>query len=315
MNVILLDRPPSPELAARLAQFEAGFTYPLGAGRGFRISHGSDYSRFFRSMGRAACFLAQDEERIVGALACVIRRLSLPGSGECDAAYLADLKVLPGAGSGRTLLKLASAAQAWGRRFTDKAFAVVMEGTRVTPERYTGRLGIPAFEETARIAILRVPTDGSAGVPVQSILGDPDHAERAWRTLAAGACHASGGDPAERSEITPEPLALADGTACGRLEDTRRAKRLITLEGDEMVSAHLARFAFRSPEAGADLIREACRRSAERGYPALFVAVDDGAAAAVIGRLGGCPVTVAPARVYACALGPASPWLVNTSEI
>ena len=315
MTITLLDRAPSSDLAAGLADFEAGFTYPLGAGRGFRISHGSDYSRFFRSMGRAACFVAQDGNRVVGALACVVRHLSLPAGGACEAAYLADLKVLPGAGSGRILLRLASAAQTWGSRFTDKAFAVVMEGTRATPDRYTGRVGIPRLEEVARIAILRIPTDGSAGAPVGRYVDDPDRAEISWRALAAGACYASGGDPAERSEISPEPIALADGAACGRLEDTRRAKRLITLEGDEMISAHLARFAFRSPEAGADLIREACRRSGARGYPALFVAVGDSAAAAIHERLADCPITVAPARVYACALSTGSPWIVNTSEI
>ena len=331
MSIVLLDQPPPADLAARLAEFEAQFTYPLGEGRAFRISHGSDYSRFFRSMGRAACFIEQDGGRVVGALACVIRRLSLPHGGECEAAYLADLKVVPGKDSGWTLVRLASAAREWGVRFTDKAFAVVMEGTRVTPDRYTGRVGIPRFEPVDRIAILRVPTGRSvdaapgvnaaaapaagAGATAGRFVDDPDQVERCWRALAAGAWHASGGAPAERSEMPPAWFASAAGAACGRLEDTRRAKRLITLDGDEMVSAHLTGFAFRSAEAGAGLIREACRRSAQRGYPALFVAVADGEAAAVRERLGDRDITVAPARVYASALESGAPWIVNTSEI
>lgn len=316
MNILLLDEPPPADLAGGLAEFETRFTYPLGEGRAFRISHGTDYSRFFRSMGRAACFIAQDRGRVVGALACVIRRLSLPAGGECEAAYLADLKVVPGQGSGWTLMRLASAAREWGGRFADKAFAVVMEGTPVTPDRYTGRVGIPHFEAVARIAILRVPTGGEAGAGAgaRRFVEDPDRAEGSWRGLAGGTCHASGGDPAERSEMTPAWLASADGDACGRLEDTRRAKRLITLDGDEMVSAHLARFAFRSAEAGAALIREACRRAAGRGSPALFVAVGD-AEAAVRRHLGDRDITVAPARVYASGLEPGARWIVNTSEI
>src|SRR5207248_147124 len=40
----LRDRPP-PALALALTAFEHQFTYPLGPGRTFRLSHGDDYPR------------------------------------------------------------------------------------------------------------------------------------------------------------------------------------------------------------------------------------------------------------------------------
>src|SRR5262249_14877821 len=70
VKIHLLEARADSELAAKLAEFEAEFTYPLGPGRSFRISHCEDYSRFFRSLGRAACFLAMEGDRVVGAVAC-----------------------------------------------------------------------------------------------------------------------------------------------------------------------------------------------------------------------------------------------------
>ena len=64
MIVHELHGPPAPELARALAEFEAGFTYPLGPGRTFHICHGDDYPCFFRAMGEAACFVAEQKGRV-----------------------------------------------------------------------------------------------------------------------------------------------------------------------------------------------------------------------------------------------------------
>ncbi|HTE89320.1 MAG TPA: hypothetical protein VK639_10220 [Terriglobales bacterium] len=55
MKVHELSSPPSPALARALAEFEAPFTYPLGPGKSFRISHGEDYTLFFRAQGLGRC--------------------------------------------------------------------------------------------------------------------------------------------------------------------------------------------------------------------------------------------------------------------
>ena len=53
MIVQRIHSPPDPELADALSAFEQHFRYPLGRTRTFRISHGPDYPRFFRAMGKA----------------------------------------------------------------------------------------------------------------------------------------------------------------------------------------------------------------------------------------------------------------------
>jgi hypothetical protein len=113
------------------------------------------------------------------------------------------------------------------------------------------------------------------------------------------------------------PVWLLDpsGAACGRLEDTRRGKRLLLGDGSELVSAHLACFAFRDLQAGAGLLRAAVGRAADVGCPALFVAVAADEAEAVGAALAGHEVTMAPATVYGVGPPAGLAWHINTSEI
>jgi hypothetical protein len=104
------------------------------------------------------------------------------------------------------------------------------------------------------------------------------------------------------------------GSACGLLEDTRKAKRLNTGDGSEMLSAHLSCFAYDSVSAAADLIRLALEQAALSGLPALFVAVSDGDAKQLRAELHGFEVVPAPATVYGAGLMPGA-WNINTAEI
>jgi hypothetical protein len=106
-----------------------------------------------------------------------------------------------------------------------------------------------------------------------------------------------------------------DGLACGRLEDTRRAKRLIDSDGLEMLSAHLACFAWRTPRAGAELIHAARRLTATAGLPALFTAVPEQDLAALETELGDMQEVIAPASVFGVGLQPGLAWNINSSEI
>lgn len=315
MRILTLEGPPSEDLSARLTELEEEFTYPLGSGQSFRISHGKDYTRFFRSMGRAACFLAFDGPEIVGVMACVIRRLGLPDGSEIEAAYMADLKIRPSARSGRALLDLARAAQAWVSPVTRTAFGVVMEGTTMTPDRYSGRAGLPLFSEAARIEVLQISTAATSAETTPNGIPDQESGERAYRALTIGRIRPVGGDPSLRSEHVPQWLGHKDGDACGRLEDTRSAKRLIAPYGREILCAHLSCFGFRTPQAGAQLLLEACGLAARRGFSGLFTAVSDREGPALRAALEPMEVTVAPARVYASGMKAGALWAVNTSEI
>src|SRR5437868_1889091 len=175
---------PAPSVFARaLADFEKPFTYPLGPGESFRISHGDDYTLFFRSQGEGSCFIAANENRIVGALGAAIRSLRFPDGGGRSVAYFGDLKISPECRGGRVLLKLARATEAWLRAKVDAGFGIVMGGTDHTPEAYTGRAGIPAFCELGRVAILRISTSPKLTKSDQAFLTNAEACLAAYHRL------------------------------------------------------------------------------------------------------------------------------------
>src|SRR5262245_34612162 len=112
MTVHQLSSPPSPSLARALAEFEAPFTYPLGSEKSFRITHGEDYTLFFRAQGNGACFIAEHHGHVAGVMGTAIRRCWMPDGAERAVAYIGDLKVAANARGGRVLVRLAQAAEA-----------------------------------------------------------------------------------------------------------------------------------------------------------------------------------------------------------
>src|SRR5262249_53519101 len=153
---------------------------------------------------------------------------------------------------------------------------------------YSGRVGIPAFRELGKVLVLRIETSASrsAAEAAESIASEAQALET-HRHLSAGAYASSGGRAAERSETEPVWLRLPNGSACGRLEDTRRAKRLHASDGSELVSAHLSCFAFRTPESARALLEEAARMGSIVGLPAMFVSVPWDRRSEVTRALGG----------------------------
>jgi hypothetical protein len=315
MNVHLLSGPPPPPLARALERFEEQFRYPLGPGRFFRIAHGEDYPRFFRAIGEGVCFVAEREGRILGVMGAALRRLTLPGGAERLVVYFGDVKIDPPARGGRTLLRLTEAVRQWVGARAAAAFAVVMDGTPATPTAYTGRLGIPFFSELGKIMILRLPTAGMQAAPDDGWVTTAARGNICYLRLSAGRYACPGGNPAERSEMEAIWLMDPGGQACGRLEDTRRAKRLIADDGVEMQSAHLSCFAYQDAQAGVALVRVALAHAARRGLPALFLAVAADEARNFCGPLERLGAVLAPATIYGAGLEPGSVWSINTAEI
>jgi len=201
MKINQLSGPPSPELASALAEFELPFTYPLGPEKFFRISHGEDYTLFFRAQGEGACFIAEDQGRVVGALGTAVRRLWMPDGGERSAAYFGDLKIAGKARGGAVLVRLARAAEDWLRPKVEAGFGVVMGGTSLTPEAYTGRAGIPGFQELGRLMVFRLSGTGKCAEDQPSrFLTSAETGLASYRRLSRGryACPAS--DAQARSE-------------------------------------------------------------------------------------------------------------------
>ena len=310
----LLGRP-SSVLARALFEFEKPFTYPLGSETFFRISHGDDYSLFFQAQGSSCCFVADKNGKVLGVLGTTIRELLLPDGTTRVTAYLCDLKIEREARGGMVLLRLGRAAETWLRPQVVAAFGVVMGGTSLLPESYTGRAGIPGFQEVGKVMILRI--SGSGGIPkngCKEFFATKGTVLQNYRSLSRGYYACMAGNAELRSEMSPVWLMHPDGAACGLLEDTRKAKRLILRDGSELLTAHLSSFAWKSASSAAQLIDVALKQAAGWGFPALFLAVAEQNASELRAALSNFEVTAAPANVYGAGLERGA-WNINTSEI
>jgi len=314
MKVHRLMVPPAPALARALAEFESPFTYPLGPGRFFRISHGEDYTLFFRTQGDGACFIAEHQGRVVGALGTAVRRLWRPDGTERATAYFGDLKIAANARGGTILLRLVRAAETWLRPQVETGFGIVMDGTTLTPEAYTGRAGIPGFQESGRLIIFRISGGDDRQADTARFLTNRETGLAGYRRLSFGRYACPVGAAEKRSQITPMWLMNPDGSACGMLEDTRKAKRLIADDGSELLSAHLSCFAYSTVAAGAKLIDAALRQATGLELPGLFVSVAEADAHEFRAALRNFEVLAAPAIVYGTGLSAAA-WNINSSEI
>lgn len=307
----LLERP-DPRLAAALEQFETGFRYPLGKDHWFRISHGEDYTRFFRAIGTSRCFVATRHDDVAGVISVSRCQVRAPDGTDVDAAYLADLKV---AGrEGRTLLRLLRQAVDWSLEGAKCGFSIVMDGTAQDPTSYTGRLGIPKYIELGKLMILRiasVPAANTPNVPRVSL----DAVRSRFHELTAADYAVGSGVPATRSKMDPTGMMLASGNACGILEDTRRCKWLFRDDGSEMVSAHLSNFGYTDSRDGLQLLRTVAHHCHQIDVPAFFVSIPARRYEAMSSLLGRDGVTEAPATVFGHGFRPGLDWSVHTSEI
>jgi hypothetical protein len=245
----------------------------------------------------------------------------LPDGSENKAAYFGDLKIASSARGGLVLMQLARAVESWLRPRVQAGFGVVMGGTALTPAAYTGRAGIPDFRKLGHLTILRVSGhDGWGECPREPMQADDQFVTtreatlECYQRLSRGRYASPVITPAERSKMTPVWFVTPDGSACGLLEDTRKAKRLISDDGSEMLSAHLSCFACKDIAAGTRLLRVALSRALRAGFPALFVSVPETDGPSFQAALSQFAVHPAPAIVYGTGLEPGC-WNINTAEI
>lgn len=309
----LHERPPAV-LAQALTRFESRFTYPLGSHGRFRIDHGDDYTQFFRSTGPGVCLVAERDGEVLGTLSAALRPLLTPGGSERQVLYAGDLKVLPELRHARVLWRLAQALEDWARPRAQAAFSVVMDGTAVTPLAYTGRAGIPRFQDLAHLVIFRIEIRPDEGKDLPWRTSEAI-GESCYLKLSRPRFAVAGGAPELRSSLPPTWIVHPEGRACGRLEDTQKAKRLRLEDGAELKSAHLACFAFDRIEPAVDVVNVALREAAQAGHPALFFSVAQEDAERLAAGLGGLRLIQAPATVYGTGLSPGSAWNMSSSEV
>lgn len=300
MNVIRLSGKPSEDLERALEDFEREFRYPLGPDDSFSISHGPDYSLFFRGMGEASIHLAESGGLIVGSQALVKREVKLACGRLVPAVYFCDTKVVENRRGGIVLGKLVvSACKEVMEACYTSGFSVVMEGSKTT-DQHTGRLGVPPFHELGKIAILRFDTGTvfSGFPPIEQV--------PSFHRIG-------GGDSSLCSEMVPMYLCVEGASAV--LLDTRRGKRLYRSDGSEMHSAHLAELQFHDAAGLSGLIRLAMKKAAEAGFPGLFIALPQSLfLPEALRSAEGNSASIANATVFGTGL-PAGDWMVNPSEI
>lgn len=303
MTLHTLHEPPPAWLGEALERFERQFEYPLGAGGRFSISHGRDYLPFFAAMGDATVIVAEAGGEVLGTLARV-ERWMLCRHERRRVHYLCDLKVSPQYRCSGLVARLMLEARLQVEQSGfHGCYGIVMDGTGRRPTDYTGRLGIPAFQQLAQIVVLRITS--AEAVPTAP---EPERAPEV--PVSDSACILTGGNFARRSLMTPLRIASA-----AWLEDTRRGKRLWTNDGTEMLSSHLSGFRFGEPTHGAAILRSALRAAQQAGLPALFVAVPQRVVSSLLEEMSALQVQQAPATIYGYGLEPGQDWWVDTAEI
>jgi hypothetical protein len=318
MKLTVLEGPANPALANALISFEQQFTYPLGEGRRFTIAHDGNNWEFFHALGEAAYAIAESHDQILGVLGASLRQVVQPDGVNLPLLYLGDLKIAVEARGGMILLRLARSIQERFRERAHGAFSVVMAGTSITPTTYTGRMGIPAFFPVDAVSILWLRTskhdDAHSSTSAINSVCNIAGLQR-FGQLAAKQFRFPNSEPAVRSIMTPQWLLADDGSACGRIEDTMRAKRVTTNSIEDMRSAHLSCFSYRTLSDGLNVLNKALALVATAGYPLLFVAVAPADTAAMQSALSHRIQSVSTATVFSTYQTLPGHWNINTAEI
>lgn len=310
MNVVAFDGQPEPSLNNRLLEFEQLFDYPLTSSVRFSIKHEPDYSAFFRALGAARTVVAEIDGEVVAVLASAIRTV-VQNQHAHKVAYFGDLKIHPEFRSGRLLYALASEMKQRLTSDVSAAYAIAMSETAVLPERYTGRVGIPLFRRLHQIKILRIECAHHEDITVQSYKEAEGYHH--FENVAGPGPIFSKTQHTLRSELEPRWF-LAPGAAAAMVEDTRKAKRLFTADGQELLSAHISNLAFTNASDASKVIKACLGYAADAGYPAAFVALDEAQTEALASSLKQLQYEESAATMY--ATDPMfSSIRVNTAEI
>ena len=319
MKIHSLASLPPPELGIALEEFEQSFLYPLGPKQKFRISHGREYLPFFRAMGEVTLLVAEHAGRVLGTLVLVrriVRVRTAEGTQEKPAFYLCDLKLRSEWQRTPLLARLIGSAQklieASG---CPRCYCVVMDGTGRLPTDYTGRIGVPPLKRLGEIMILRLSPRETLPVDNTVRISPPSNAEDLCQHIRGDGVTAACGLSSERSQMTPLGLIDSTGQACGKLEDTRRGKRLYLDSGEELLSSHLSNWAWTDTRVGARVLQQALFASLRIGIPALFAAVPRQWYLELTPFLHQLQIQEAPATIFGIGFDLNQDWWVDTAEI
>lgn len=276
---------PSEDLQNKLFEFEKSFSYQLSKHRHFYIDHSPDYSAFYRAMGDANIIIIEKNQKVIAVISAVVREIEINNQLE-KIAYIGDLKIQEEYRRGPVLFRLFQKLQCILKDLK-YGYAVVVEGTEVTPEHYTGRLGIPVFSETNKIQVLRFNLQDSRAdscIEMPEIFEMPKFCdfesgfEIYQEILGNHPMMIAKAKPEIRSSIAPQWMHLEslEGRACGMLDDTRKAERWYGLENSkELRYANIGYFVYQDPKAALSLIKSFMHAAKNTGYDGLSIALTE----------------------------------------
>ncbi len=319
MTIHQLSSSPPLELGIALEEFEQSFLYPLGSQQRFRISHGREYLPFFRAMGEVTLLVAEHAGEVLGTLVLVRRMVCVrtaEGTQEQPAYYLCDLKLRTEWQRTPLLARLIGTA----RKLIEasdcpRCYCVVMNGTGRLPTDYTGRMGIPLFEPLGEIMIMRLSTRETLPVDDTVRIAPASDADDLCQHTRGEGVAAACGLSSERSLMTPLGFIDSTGLACGKLEDTRRGKRLHLESGEELLSAHLSNWAWTDAHAAVRVLQQALAASLQHDFPALFAAMPRQWYPQLAPLLHLLQIQEAPATIFGTGFDLYQDWWIDTAEI
>jgi len=316
MNIFPLDYHPDKALAAALRKFELQFRYPLGDTTHFHISHGADYSAFYRSMGSQFSLFIAMEEQVCGVIAVVLRTLRRPDGKQQITAYVGDLKVAPQYQGSGLSAQLMRAALYWAKPRCDTGFAVVMEGTAITPDRYSKIYSLPDFTMTNRQIIVGLPVFKNQTLrQTKAIHADQDSVLKLHQRLCQNAYSLVAETKKQDPEQDEIPLISPCQTACGILKNTRLTKQLINPKHKPMTIEHLSYLAYQTPSAVLPFVHQASTLAAKRGADFLFFSLPRQHTHELLNSIRELKPILAPATIYSHGLEHGSPWFINSAEV
>lgn len=310
---ILHDNPEQP-LQDKLEAFEQQFHYPLGEKHWFSISHGEQYLDFYLAMGPAVCVVAENEDGVQGTICAVTRQIVHPNNKHSQSiVYVGDLKVSPSYRGSSVSYRLMKCLTKCYQGQSMPVMCVVMDGTKATPEQYTGRAGLLALQATRKIHVIQLAAKKVAQNHETSDLS----LEEGFKLFSALETepYFKAYQIQKRCE-EPYFWVSENQEACGLFENTRAAKKLYLENNKEIKNAHLSYISFKTPESAKRLLETVSHIAYEKRYEAVFLGLTEETHQQLSPVLSELPIkNKSLATVYATEDLNISRFQINTSEI
>ena len=270
ISIVKMDNVP-PALAHEVNDFEQHFRYPVDHRHCFTVSHGADYARFYRSLGRCRLYLARENHKILGSMALIQRSITVRGH-QTKALYIGDLKLAPDVGS--KVLYLLS-REAYNDHYQERhlpQYGIFLHGAPPLPSDYSCRMGQGKFHTMGKVAIMQIAVNSSATDKYTAEI-DLHEARQLADELGNNEFVLPMSRASIRSRIKPRAFKLKDDSAVCIIEDTQAARKRYDESGSEINDGHISSFEYANALAGSRLLKGVLPHAADSAYAHLICAV------------------------------------------